>query len=95
MSLSSSSSSSSSAPLPPPPPLVSQYNLLNNIMFSGVALNRVGEIFPHPLSYSYRDPDFISLCDTVTALAVYMSFSISMYTYSITCPCNDVNIALV
>ena len=38
----------------------------------------------------------LSLCRcTVTELSVYMSFSISMYTSSIPCSCNDVNIAWV
>ena len=38
----------------------------------------------------------LSLCRcTVTELSVYMSFRISMYTSSIPCSCNDVNIAWV
>ena len=73
-------------------PLFSQFNLLN--MLSNVAVNSLGEMVSPCLT-----PLLIlmfSLCRcTVTELSVYMSFRISMYTSSIPCSCNDVNIAWV
>ena len=72
-------------------PLFSQFNLLN--MLSNVAVNSLGEmVFPclTPLLILIFS---LSLCrSTVTELSVCMSFRISMYTSSIPCSCNDVNI---
>ena len=75
-------------------PLFSQFNLLN--MLSNVAVNSLGEmVSPCPTSLLILIFS-LSLCRcTVTELSVYMSFRISIYTYSIPCSCNDVNIAWV
>ena len=71
-------------------PLFSQLNLLN--MISSVAVNSLGEIVSPCLTPFLILIISLSLCIcTVTELSVYMSFRISMYTYS----CNDVNTVLV
>ena len=73
-------------------PLFSQFNLLN--MLSNVAVNSLGEMVSP--SYSSLDHVFLTLCAGVPSLSCpYMSFRISMYTSSIPCSCNDVNIAWV
>ena len=76
-------------------PLFSQFNLLN--MLSNVAVNSLGEMVSLCLTPLLILIFSISLCRcTVTELSVYyMSFRISMYTSSIPCSCNDVNIAWV
>ena len=75
-------------------PLFFRFNLLN--MLSNVAVNSLGEIVSPchtPLLILIFS---LSLCRcTVTELCVYMYFRISMYTSSISCSCNDVNIAWV
>ena len=75
-------------------PLCSQFNLLN--MLSNVAVNSLGEMVSPCLTPLLILIFSLSLCRcTVTELSVYMSFRISMYTYSIPCSCNDVSIAWV
>ena len=78
-------------------PLFSQFNLLN--MLSNVAVNSLGEMVSPcltPLLILIFSLSLESVCIvTVTELSVYMSFGISMYTSSIPCSCNDVNIAWV
>ena len=75
-------------------PLFSQFNLLN--MLSNVAMNSLGEMVSPCLTPLLILIFSLSLCKcTVTELSVYMSFRISMYTYSIPWSCNDVNIAWV
>ena len=75
-------------------PLFSQFNLLN--MLSNVAVNSLGEMVSPCLTPLLILIFSLSLCIcTVTELSVYMSFRISMYTSSIPCSCNDVNIACV
>ena len=72
-------------------PLFSQFNLLN--MLSNVAVNSLGEMVSPCLTPLLILIFSLSLCRcTVTELSVYMSFRISMYTSSIPCSCNDVNI---
>ena len=74
--------------------LFSQFNLLN--MLSNVAVNSLGEMVSPCLTPLLILISSLSLCIcTVTELSVYMSFRISMYTSSIPCSCNDVNIAWV
>ena len=74
-------------------PLFSQFNLLN--MLSSVAVNSLGEMVSPCLTPLLILIFSLSLCRcTVTELSVYMSFRISMYTSSIPCSCNDVNILL-
>ena len=77
-------------------PLFSQFNLLN--MLSNVAVNSLGEMVSPCLTPLLILIFSLSLCRcTVTELSVkyYMYFRISMYTSSIPCSCNDVNIAWV
>ena len=75
-------------------PLFSQFNLLN--MLSNVAVNSLGDMVSPCLTPLLILIFSLSLCRcTVTELSVYMSFRISMYTSSIPCSCNDVNIAWV
>ena len=77
-------------------PLFSQFNLLN--MLSNVAVNSLGEMVSPCLTPLLILIFSLSLCKcTVTELSVYtcMTFRISMYTSSIPCSCNDVNIAWV
>ena len=77
-------------------PLFSQFNLLN--MLSNVIVNSLGEMVSPCLTPLLILIFSLSLCRyTVTELSVYsiMSFRISMYTSSIPCSCNDVNIAWV
>ena len=72
-------------------PLFSQFN----IMLSGVAVNNFGEMLS-PCLMPFLITIFslsLSSCIAVTELSVYRSFRISMYTSSIPCSCNDVNIA--
>ena len=69
-------------------------NLLN--MPSDVAVNSLGEMVYPSLTPLLILIYSLSLCrSTVTELTVYISFRISMYTSSILCSCNDVNIAWV
>ena len=77
-------------------PLFSQFNLLKFNMLSNVAVNSLGEMVLLLLILICS----LSLCRctvSVTELSayIYMSFRISMYTSSIPCSCNDVNIAWV
>ena len=75
-------------------PLFSQFNLLN--MLSNVAVNSLSEMVSPCLTPLLILIFSLSLCIcTVTELSVYMFFRISMYTSSIPCSCNDVNIAWV
>ena len=75
-------------------PLFSQFNLLN--MLSNVAVNSLCEMVSPCLTPLLILMFSFSLCRyTVTELSVYMSFRISMYTSSIPCSCNDINIAWV
>ena len=75
-------------------PLFSQFNLLN--MLSNVAVNSLGEMVSPCLIPLLILIFSLSLCRcTVTELSVCMSFRIVMYTSSIPCSCNDVNIAWV
>ena len=75
-------------------PLFSQFNLLNTL--SNVAVNSLGEMVSPCLTPLLILIFSLSLCRcTVTELSVYTSFRISMYTSSIPCSCNDVNIAWV
>ena len=75
-------------------PLFSQFNLLN--VLSNVAVNSLGEMVSPCLTPLLILIFSLSLCRcTVTELFVYMSFRIYMYTSSIPCSCNDVNIAWV
>ena len=75
-------------------PLFSQFNLLN--MLSNVAVNSMGEMVSPCLTPLLILIFSISLCMcTVNELSVYISFRIYMYTSSIPCSCNDVNIAWV
>ena len=76
--------------------LFSQFNLLT--MLSSVAVNSLGEMVSPVLflSWSWYPHTLCADVDsTVTKLSVYMYFSISMYTSSIPCSCNYVNIAWV
>ena len=73
-------------------PLFSQFNIIN--MLSNVAVNTLGEMVSPCLTPLLILIFSLYLCRcTVTELSVYMSFRISMYTFSIPCSCNDVNIA--
>ena len=75
-------------------PLFFQFNLLN--MLSNVAVNSLGEMVSPCLTPLLILIFSLSLCRcTVTELSVYMSFMIYMYTSSIPCSCNDVNVAWV
>ena len=82
-------------------PLFSQFNLLN--MLSNVAVNSLGEMVSPYLTPLLILIFSLSLCRCtvtelsvyITELSVYMSFRTSMYTSSIPCSCNDVNIAWV
>ena len=75
-------------------PLFSQFNLLNRL--SNVAVNSLGEMVSPCITPLLILILSLSLCRcTVTELSVYMSFRISMYTSSISCYCNDNNIAWV
>ena len=75
-------------------PLFSQFNLLN--MLSNVSVNSFGEMVSPCLTPLLILIFSLSLCRCiVTELSVYMSFRISMYTSSIPCSCNDVNVAWV
>ena len=65
-------------------------------MLSNVVRNSLGEMVSPCLTPLLILIFSLSLCRcTVTELSVYMSFRISMYTSSIPCSCNDVNIAWV
>ena len=68
-------------------------------MLSNVAVNSLGEMVSPcltPLLILIFSLSLESVCIvTVTELSVNMSFGISMYTSSIPCSCNDVNIAWV
>ena len=75
-------------------PLFSQFDLLN--MLSNVAVDSLGEMLSPCLTPLLILILSLSFCRcTVTELSVCMSFRISMYTSSIDCYCNDVNIAWV
>ena len=75
-------------------PLFSQFNLLNSLY--NVAVNSLGEMMSPCLTPLLILIFSLSLCRcTVTELSVYMSFRMSMYTSSIPCSCNYVNIAWV
>ena len=75
-------------------PLLSQFNLQN--MLSNAAVNSLGEMVSPVVRQGTSSLFSFSLCRcTVTELSVYMSFRISIYTSSISCSCNDVNIAWV
>ena len=72
-------------------PLFSQINLLN--VLSNVAVNSLGEMVSPCLTPLLILIFSLSLCRcTIIELSVYMSFRISMYTSSIPCSGNDVNI---
>ena len=65
-------------------------------MLSNVAVNSSGEMVSPCLTPLLILIFLLSLCGcTVNDLSVYMSFRNSMYTYSIPCSCNDVDIASV
>ena len=75
-------------------PLFSPFNLLN--MLSDVAVNSLGGLVSPCLTPLLILIFSLPLCIcTVTELSVYMSFRISMYSSSIHCSCNGVNIAWV
>ena len=77
-------------------PLFSQFNLLNMLSNVAVAVNSLDEMVSPCLTPLLIPISSLSLCRcTVTDLSVYVSFRISMYTSSIPCSCNDVNIAWV
>ena len=65
-------------------------------MLSSVAVNGLGEMVTPCLTPLLILKVSLSLCRcSVTELSVYMSFGTSMYTSSIPCSCNEVNIAWV
>ena len=75
-------------------PCFPQFNLLN--VLSIVAVNSLGDMVSPCLTPLLILIASLSLCwCTITELCIYTFLRIPMYTSSIPCSCNDVNIALV